>query len=65
MSYSITESLSLRGISDDELKSVVLKKHDMLKKVLSLPCHTQAVEQMIKVVTEASSSTYGHESRHA
>ena len=29
-----------------------------------LPCHTQAVERGVKVVTEASESVYGYEARH-
>ena len=30
-----------------------------------LPCHTQAVERGVKVVTQASESVYGYEARHS
>ena len=32
--------------------------------VPNFPCHTQAVERAVKVVTEAAVNCFGHESRH-
>ena len=36
-----------------------------LKQLLDFPCHTQAVERHVKLVTEASKSVYGYKNRHA
>lgn len=59
----ITEPPILSHISDNDLKFLVLEKHNDLKKLLNFPCHTQSVERTIKLVTEASESVYGFKTR--
>lgn len=60
-----TEPPLIKHLSDDELKELIMSKTSELKQILHLPCHTQAVERHVKLVTEVSSAVCGFESRHA
>ena len=46
-------------LSDDEIRGFILT----LLELLRYPCHTQAVERGIKVVSEAASAVIGEEAR--
>ena len=46
-------------LSDDEIRGFILT----LLELLQDPCHTQAVERGIKVVSEAASAVIGEEAR--
>ena len=59
----VTEPPILSSIEADELKSLVFENQNKLKESLKLPCHTQAVERMVKIVTEASSRVHSFEAR--
>lgn len=61
---SITEPPVLSHVQDEDLQLLVLEQHEDLKEMLKFPCHTQSVERMIKLVTEASSSVYSYQARH-
>ena len=47
------------NMTNEQLTSV----KDSPLEVPAYPCHTQAVERAIRLVTEASSSVIGHEAR--
>ncbi|KAE8739115.1 hypothetical protein FOCC_FOCC015391 [Frankliniella occidentalis] len=51
----------LADVSDDDLRAAVSSDHPL--DVLPLPCHTQAVERMVKNVTQASASVVGEDRR--
>ncbi|KAE8741687.1 hypothetical protein FOCC_FOCC012785 [Frankliniella occidentalis] len=51
----------LRHFSNDEINEIALTNSKT--SVHKLPCHTQAVERGVKIVTEASSSVCGERSR--
>lgn len=59
----VTEPPITRNISDDELSFLVLNLPNELKKIMRFPCHTQAVERHIKLVTQASMTVIGQEAR--
>jgi hypothetical protein len=48
----------LSKLSDDDIGAVILSGN-----TLELPCHTQAVERCIKLVTEASAAVCGTAAR--
>ena len=57
----LTEPPLTRSISDDEINHFISSKEK--KNFPHLPCHTQAVERCVKLVTEASSMVCGKNSR--
>ena len=57
---SVTPPPLLSEYTEDQLRSIV----DTQRSIQLLPCHTQAVERGIKLVTESSDSVYVYEARH-
>ena len=57
---NLTEPPITRSISDKEINYLISSKE---KSFPHLPCHTQAVERCVKLVTEASSLVCGQNSR--
>lgn len=53
----------LRHISNQEINEVIESQGDENLIFLKLPCHTQAVERSVKIVTEASMSLCDKKSR--
>ncbi|GBN17975.1 hypothetical protein AVEN_161558-1 [Araneus ventricosus] len=53
----------LRDLSEDDIKSLVNSDTTAIREIQKFPCHTQAVERCIKLVTEASNKVCGHEAR--
>lgn len=58
----VTEPPLTRGISDAELDFMIESRAQ--KEFPNLPCHTQAVERCVKLVTEASSLVCSEQARH-
>jgi hypothetical protein len=58
---SITEPPMTRDYSDDFVDDHIQSKDRI--EILPFPCHTQAVERYIKLVTEASAAVCGSKSR--
>ena len=54
----VSEPPATKMIPDEELKRLIINK-EKPSCIPSFPCHTQAVERTIKLVTEASSSVVG------
>lgn len=61
-SASITEPPLTTYISDEKLREMILVVPDVID-FLKFPCHTQAVERCIKLVTESSVAVCGGEAR--
>ncbi|KAK4880464.1 hypothetical protein RN001_008610 [Aquatica leii] len=61
-SSEVTKSPLIKHISIEDLENMILDVPDNIS-ILKLPCHTQAVERCIKMVTEASSSVCSNEAR--
>lgn len=61
-SVELTEPPIIKNVSDDKLSEMILHIPDEID-ILKFPCHTQAVERHIKLVTEASSLVCGTTSR--
>lgn len=57
----VTEPPLLRDISNEDLTTFIKEK--VAIKLNKFPCHTQAVERCVKIITEASGKVCGHESR--
>ena len=57
LDLAITEPLLTRNLSEDQLQSVI----DSPLQVPKFPCHTQAVERAVKVVSDACSQVYHQE----
>ena len=57
---SVTPPPLLSEYIDDQLRSIV----DTQRSIQLIPCHTQAVERGVKLVTESRDSVYGYEARH-
>ncbi|GBN33705.1 hypothetical protein AVEN_61571-1 [Araneus ventricosus] len=53
----------LRNLSEDDIKSLFNSETTPIRETQKFPCHTQAVERCIKLVTEASNKVCGHEVR--
>ncbi|GBN74388.1 hypothetical protein AVEN_273088-1 [Araneus ventricosus] len=53
----------LRGLSEDDIKSLVNSDTMPIREIQKFPCHIQAVERCIKLVTEASNKVCGREAR--
>lgn len=60
---SVTEPPLLKSFEEDELKDLMMTNSVKLKQILDFPCHSQAVERHVKLVTEASKTVCGYESR--
>ena len=58
----VTEPPLTKSITEAELKEMIINISKNIE-VLNFPCHTQAVERHIKLVTEASSSVCGNNAR--
>lgn len=61
----ITESPTTLHLQEEELKRIVIEDHVNFKNQLRYPCHTQAVERHVKIVTEPSQSVCGYEARQS
>lgn len=59
---NLTEPPLTMELSEEYLKNCIHKKK-MIEISVNFPCHTQAVERCVKVVTEASSKVCGETSR--
>ncbi|GBM63780.1 hypothetical protein AVEN_8875-1 [Araneus ventricosus] len=53
----------LQDLSEDDIKSLINSDTTPIREIQKLPCHTQAVERCIKLVTEASNKVCGREAR--
>lgn len=53
----------LRGLNEDDIKSLINSNNKSIREMQKFPCHTQAVERCVKLVTEASNKVCGHEAR--
>jgi hypothetical protein len=60
---SITEPPLLSKFSEDEIMTLIRDKDYSVIQFPRLPCHTQAVERCVKLVTEASVAVCGEEAR--
>ena len=56
----VTSPPILQYLSDDDILNTI----DCPLPLLGHPCHTQAVEKVIQLVTQASSTVYSHDERH-
>lgn len=61
-SISFTEPPLTMSWSEDELKSMIKNVPDEIN-IFNFPCHSQAVERCVKLVTEASMAVCGTEER--
>src|SRR6218665_1415681 len=59
----VTEPPVIMNISDAELKASIAEKETPYLFFPRFPCHTQAVERCIKLVTEASTAVSGKRNR--
>lgn len=59
----ITSTPLLSRISDATIRSCIQGVNADILPVIRVPCHTQAVERCLKLVTEASQAVCGRESR--
>ena len=58
----VTEPPATKKISAEDITTLINTK-ELPKIIPNFPCHTQAVERLIKLVTEASTSVVGNEAR--
>lgn len=58
----LTEPPVTKKLSCDEIQAFINFKEKLLN-MYNFPCHTQAVERVIKLVTDASTAVVGHEAR--
>ena len=58
---NLTESPFARSIFDDKINHLISSKEK--RNFSHLPCHTQAVERFVKLITEVSSLVCGQNSR--
>ena len=63
MTVRVTEPPVTMSISDDDLREFVREPTTPVITSDRYPCHTQAVEKCVKVVTEASQSVCGKNRR--
>ncbi len=59
----VTQPPLIASVSDDEIRLLVKKGTETTLEFPRFPCHTQAIERCVKLVTEASMSVCGVESR--
>lgn len=62
-SCKLTPPPLLRNVTDEEIKLFVNQDFKPIMDFKKFPCHTQAVERCVKLVTEASSKVCGHSAR--
>ena len=62
---NLTEPPCTAHIPEEEIQSLIEIGDPIESELLNIPCHTQAVERSIKVVTEASSKVCGQMNRDA
>ena len=62
-SCNVTEPQLTVNISDVDIIAFVASKESPLIDFPKFPCHTQAVERCVKLVTEASAAVCGNTSR--
>ena len=55
------EPILSKHISTAQIKAWILSAKDVHVDIQPFPCHNQAVERVIKIVTESSSKVYGHD----
>ncbi|GBN03242.1 hypothetical protein AVEN_229021-1 [Araneus ventricosus] len=53
----------LPDLSENDIKSLINSDTMPIRDIQKFPCHTQAVERCIKLVTEASNKVCGREAR--
>ena len=53
----------LRYLSEDDIKSLINSDTTLIREIQKFPCHTQAVERCVKLVTEGSIKVCRHEAR--
>ena len=61
----ISEPPCTRNITQDELTNFIKTGEPFVNNFIKTPCHTQAVERSIKLITEASTKVTGHSNREA
>ena len=59
---NVTEPPSTKYLTNTEVETLI-KSKEKPKNMTDFPCHTQAVERMIKLVTDASAAVVGQENR--
>lgn len=62
-----TEPPLTKSFTNEQLMSLVLNRETSClynNQIFCLPCHTQAVERCVKVVSDSSSKVTGQNSRH-
>ena len=52
-----------KHISTAQISAWLSSEADISVDLQAFPCHNQAVERLVKTVTESASKVYGHESR--
>ena len=62
-SIHISEPVFTKCIETATIKEIIQNRQFNSNVIPNLPCHTQAVERHIKIVTEASAAVVGHENR--
>lgn len=62
-SCSLTPPPLLQKVTDEEIKLIVSQDSSQILDFKKYPCHTQAVERCVKLVSEASSKVCGHMAR--
>lgn len=62
-SSALSEPTLTQHLTDENLKSVITDGSPLLPLLFELPCHTQAVERCVKVVTESSLEVCGSTAR--
>lgn len=62
---NITEPPVIAHLTNEEIADLIMTDFYTLKKLLHYPCHTQAVERHIKLMTEACNSVVGPAARDA
>ena len=50
-------------ITEEEVLACISNKKKLRQELFDFPCHTQAVERCVKLVTEASTKVYGKDRR--
>lgn len=60
---SLTPPPLLRELNDDEIRLFVSRESKPIMDFKQFPCHTQAVERCVKLVTEASNKVCGQSAR--
>jgi len=53
----------LRNLSEDDIREIIRSATKPVGEIQKFPCHTQATERIVKLVTEASSKVCGFENR--